>query len=239
MSMDFSEFRRRLGAEPKSRDPDLLRARESGPEFAAAAAEADEFEARIERALSLPVPAGLAEDLRAIPGGTVATLRRRWLPVALAATVLLAVGAVLLNRDLNPRWESVEAYVVQHYYHDGVTMLAAEASPDPERVRDLFAHFDLEAAPELEEIVGVIKICVTPDGNGIHMVLTTETGPVTVIYMPGVGVEDHQTFAFDDQRAVLVQMPSGSAAVVVPSPQDPAELYAFVQNSIRLPAGNG
>ena len=33
MSMNFSEFIRQLGAEPRSQDPEFLRARQSSPEF--------------------------------------------------------------------------------------------------------------------------------------------------------------------------------------------------------------
>jgi hypothetical protein len=238
MSMDFSEFRRRLGAEPRSTDPELLRARDSSPEFAAAAAEAEAFEAALERALQLPEPAGLVEDLRALPAGSAGPRHRRWISLALAAGLLLAVGIAGIDRLLHPRWDSVEAYVIDHYYHDGVKMLAQEPAPqDPARLRKLFARFEVEAAPELQRIVGVIKICVTPDGQGLHMVLNTDSGPVTVIYMPGTPAEDRERFDFDGQSAVLVQMELGSAAIINADSQDPAAWYAFVHDAIRPPAG--
>ena len=44
MSMNFSEFKKLLGADPRNSDPETLRARESGPEFEEAAAEAEAFE---------------------------------------------------------------------------------------------------------------------------------------------------------------------------------------------------
>jgi hypothetical protein len=239
MSMDFSEFRRRLGAEPRSKDPDLLRARDSAPEFAEAAAESEALESRLERALRLPEPDGLVEGLCALPGSSVRPRRRRWLPMALAAGLLLAVSVAGIDRLLHPRWDSVEAYVIDHYYHDGVKMLAQEpAAQDPTRIQAMFARFEVEAAPELQRIVGVIKICVTPDGKGVHLVLNTESGPVTVIYMPGTRVEDRERFTFDDQRAVLVQMELGSAAIINAEPQDPAAWQAFVQDTIRPQAGN-
>ena len=53
MSMDFSEFLRRLGADPGNRDPEFLHARKSDPEFEQAAAAAEAFEARLERAADL------------------------------------------------------------------------------------------------------------------------------------------------------------------------------------------
>ena len=236
--MDLSEFRRRLGAEPRSRDPDLLRARVSAPEFAAAAAEADALESTLERALRVPQPAGLVDELCALPGRSHRP-QRRWVPMALAAGLLLAVGIAGVDRLLHPRWDSVEAYVIDHYYHDGVSMLAeAPDPPDPALIQRMFSRFDVEAAPALQQIVGVIKICVTPDGRGVHMVLNTEAGPATVIYMPDTPVEDRERFGFDDQRAVLVQMERGSAAIIVAESRDTGELLALVQDSIRPPAGS-
>lgn len=237
--MDFSEFRRRLGAEPRSRDPELLRARESGPEFAAAADEAEAFEARLERALALPAPTGLVDDLLGAARQPGRAPRRRWVAVALAAGLLLAVGIAGLERLLQPSWDSIEDYVIDHYYHDGVDMLAqTPTAPDPADIRAMFARFEVEAAPELQEIVGVIKICVTPDGTGVHMVLNTTSGPVTVFYMPGTQVSDREQFTFDGQNAVLVQMDHGSAAIIGSEPLDSANWYAFLHDSIRRSAGN-
>lgn len=235
--MDFTEFKRRLGAEPRSADHELRRARDAGPEFAAAAQEADAFERLLERALETPAPAGLVESLQALSNAPRRRPRRRWWPAALAAGLLLAVGAAGVYRQLNPHWDSVEAYVADHFHHDGSAMLAAyaagEAGTEPEAAQALFDRFGLEAAPALQEVVGVIKICVTPDGRGLHMVLNTADGLATVLYMPGTAVEDHERFDFDDQRAVLVQLDGGAAAIIGAGTTDPAALYALVQASLR------
>ena len=53
MFMDFSEFRRRVWAEPRSGDPDLLAARAATPEHEAEAREAERFEDRLERACAI------------------------------------------------------------------------------------------------------------------------------------------------------------------------------------------
>ena len=44
MSMNFSDFKRLLGADPRSQDPETLRARQSAPEFETAALEGVEVE---------------------------------------------------------------------------------------------------------------------------------------------------------------------------------------------------
>jgi hypothetical protein len=233
MSMDFSEFKRRLGADPRSRDPDLLRARDASPEFREAAAEAERFEARLERALFLREPPDLLDSLRATTQRQAAgSGGRSWWPMALAAGLLLAVTAAGLNWWDGPRWDSVEDYVIEHYYHDGLKLLADAGSAEPADVQAMFAGFDVQAAPTLADVISVIKYCVTPDGKGIHMVLETGGGLITVIYMPGTPVEDQETFGFDGQQALLVQLQHGSAAIVGTGEQNMADYYALVHDSI-------
>lgn len=228
--MDLSEFRRRLGAEPGSRDPDLRAARRAGPEFEAAAAAADRFEALLRDAVHVPVPAALVDQLTA---SRPRRPRWRW-PAALAAGLLLAVGAASVLWQLRPGWDNVEDYVIAHYRHDGPALLARVATTDSARARALLAEFQLEAAPGLADIIGVIKVCPTPDGRGVHMVLNTETGPLTVIYMPRTPVDDGTRLAFDDLEAMLVELPSGSAAVIG---QEVENYYALVHDSLRPLAG--
>ena len=52
--MNFSEYKRRLNAEPNCEDPELLAARDNDPRFAEAAADAAAFESKLEQALAVP-----------------------------------------------------------------------------------------------------------------------------------------------------------------------------------------
>jgi hypothetical protein len=233
MSMDFTEFKRLLGADPRSRDPEFRRARASSPEFEKAAAEADRFEDVLARAVSVPVPEGLLDDVRSIPRRhSAAATERRWWPMAMAAALLVAVGAAGVTWKMNPSWDSVEDYVSDHYRHDGADVLALADGQVAAEVQALLAEFDVEALPALADIIGVIKYCPTPDGRGVHMVLNSERGPITVIYMPDTPVADREQIAFDDREAMLVGLKSGSAAIIGTPAQQISDLHALVQASL-------
>jgi hypothetical protein len=231
--MDFSEFKRRLGAEPRNQDQEILLARGSSPDFEAAAMEAEQFEEKLERALSMPVPENLTDDILALSQTPPDRRRSRigW-RFALAASVLVAVGAAGLSWKMNPAWDSVQEYIVDHYRHDGAAMVARAGDSTPIEVQAVLARFDVEAAPAFADIVGMIKYCPTPDGKGVHLVLNTEEGPVTVIYMPETAVSDKEMLAFDDVEAIMVELQSGSAAIIGAGKQRISNLYAMVQNSI-------
>ena len=63
------------------------------------------------------------------------------------------------------------------------------------------------------------------------MVLNTDDGPVTVIYMPETDVEDHQSIGFDDVNALYVSLEKGSA-IIIGRQQGSESLYSLVQRSI-------
>ena len=233
MSMNFSEFKRLLGAEPRNGDPEFQRARHSAPEFEEAATDAERFEIKLERAISIPTPVGLLADIMAITRQpSEPTKTRGWWPMALAASVLIAVGAAGLSWNMNRGWDSVEDYLVYHYRHDGEKVMSRADGGTADDVQAILSGLDVQAGPALADIVGVIKYCPTPDGRGVHMILNTETGPVTVIYMPHTKVTDGEMLAFDNVEAILVELQSGSAAIIGPDEQLISSLSGLVQDSI-------
>ncbi len=233
MSMDYSEFLRQLGADPHNQDPEFLRARESTPEFLKAAQDAEAFEDKLVRAAKFSAPAGLLEDIRKISQDSTAssTSTTRWWPLALAASILISVGAVGVGWKMSHSWDSVDQYLVDHYRHDGQNLLDKSDLGQAENIQGILARFDVQAAPGLEQLIDVIKYCPTPDGTGVHMVLNTTEGLVTIIYMPETEVTDRETVEFDDMRAMLVGLEKGSAIIIGSQQQSISELYSFIHES--------
>jgi hypothetical protein len=238
--MDYSEFRRLLGADPASRDLEFLEARNASPEFAKAAQEADEFERKLGLVLRLPAPGGLLQDVRAIADDQQAVRlapRRHWPTYALAASLLLAVGAAGLVWNMNRGAESVENYLVSHYAMDGAELEAKAAGQSANNLQAILAEVAYAARPEFAEMVGFIKYCPTPDGKGVHMVLNMERGPVTVILMPATSVEDHASLLENGMQARLVALDRGSIALMGADAAAVEALAPVVRESI-LPTGS-
>jgi len=230
--MDFSEFKRLIGADPWNRDPETLRARNSEPEFEQAAIEVEAFEQKLQSALHIQPPADLLADIQKISQQPQRS--RNWMPMALAASLLITAGAVGLVWKQSHQWESVEAYLADHYSHDGNSVLEqATGTVSQQDINRIMASLNATAGQQLSGMVKLIKHCPTPNGRGAHMVVSTEQGLMTIIFMPDNQVVDGEILEFDQMRAYMVNLEHGSAAIIGRSSQPVEILEAMVRNSIK------
>ena len=232
MSMNFSEFKKLIGADPWNRNPETLRARNSSPEFEAAATEAEAFEEKLQSALLVQPPADLLVDIKAI--GQQPARKRNWMPLALAASLIIAVGAAGLAWKQSRQWDSIEDYLADHYSHDGPALVAQATELVAERdINRIMASLDAEAGQQLSGNIRFIKFCPTPDGRGAHMVVSTDQGPMTVIFMPGTQVTDGEVVRFDQMHALLVGLERGSAAIIGDRSQSVEKLEVLIKDSLK------
>jgi len=235
MSMNFSEFKKLLGADPWNRDSETLRARNSAPEFEQAAADAEAFENKLQSALLVQPSPDLLEGIKTI--SQEPARQRVWMPLALAASVLIAFGAVgiVWKQSMQPpQWESIEAYLADHYAHDGAAFIerATDAVSEQE-INRIMASLNASAGQKLSGRVTFIKYCPTPDGRGAHMVVSTQQGPVTIIFMPETNVIDGEMVEFDQMHAYLVNLEHGSAAIIGQRSQAVKSLESMVRTAIK------
>ncbi len=232
MSMSFSEFKKLLGADPWNRDPETLRARNSAAEFETAATEAEAFEEKLQSALQIQPPADLLDQIKGISQQPVQ--RRNWMPLALAASLLIAVGAVGMVWKQSQRWDSVEAYLADHYSHDGNNFLldATDIVPEQDIIK-IMASLGASAGQQLSSRIKFIKFCPTPEGRGAHFVVSTDQGPMTIIFMPNMQVTDGEMFQFDHMHAFLVDLEHGSAAIIGKQSQAIQSLESVIRESLK------
>lgn len=231
MSMNFSEFKKLIGADPRNRERGTDEARKSTPEFETAAREAELFEDKLEAALHIPPAAGLLDDIKTI--SQQGSARRTWVPMALAASLILAVSAVWMVRSQTPHWDSVEDYLADHYSRDGASLVAQAVAPiDKADIDHILASLNAAANSQLAARIRFIKFCPTPDGRGAHMVIDTAQGLVTVILMPHTVVPDGELIEFQDMQALLVSLGPGSAAIIGGQDQAFDSLQTMLRHSL-------
>lgn len=230
--MNFSEFKKLLGADPGNREPETLRARASGPEFEQAAQEAEAFERKLESAAKLPVDEEtLVADILSAPRDAG---RRMPSWMAIAAGLVIATGVFLfIERDGFIQPDTIEEYVAQHYHHDGERLMAKAVAPvGMQKVERIMHDWDLEASPDLVAKVVYIRRCVTMDGWGAHMIVRTEQGLLNLLVMPKTPVHDRQFIEFDGMQAHLVSLGDASAAIIGRPDQHVASLDSLVRSAI-------
>lgn len=232
MSMDFSEFKKLVGADPGNTDPEMLRARQFGPEFEQAAAEAEAFEKKLQSALRIQPPADLLNRIQVIGKTPVRKLNR--VPLALAASFLIAIGAAGMVWRQMHHWDSVESYVAAHYAHDGdkVVDLATVKMSDGD-IAKILARLDAAADKALSGHIMFVKFCPTPNGRGAHMVVSTNQELMTIIYMPKSQVVEGEVVKFDQMQALLVNLEHGSVAIIGRQSQDVESLVVMVRDSLK------
>jgi len=231
--MNFSEFKKLIGAEPRNRDAAVTQARESKPEFEAAAREAGVFEDKLEAALKIQPPPSLLDEIKHITQQPAR--RKNWIPLAMAATLVIAVGAAGLAWKQTRQWDTVGEYLADHYSHDGAKLVAKAVEPvEKADVERILARFNVSAAEQLASRIQFIKFCPTPDGRGAHMVINTEQGLMTLILMPHTDVSNGEIVEFENMHALLVSLGPGSAAIIGEQDQPVETLQTIVQQSLVM-----
>ena len=138
----------------------------------------------------------------------------------------------------------LQQHLAWHWQHDGPQVLAISAAgrtqADPNQIQQVLAEFGIQLEPEMLEQVRLTKFCPTPDGAGAHIVLNTESGPVTLYYMPRTRVPSSPTRMRleDGMEAVALNVERGSLAVIAESRYGYARTGARDLAPARLRAGH-
>jgi hypothetical protein len=120
-------------------------------------------------------------------------------------------------------------------------MASAEQAPQPfdaALIRAVMSSVHAELAPELAQRVRFVKVCPTPHGDGAHMIVSTDQGPMTLIYMPHTRVAESTLLRVDGTEARVMDLGAGSVALIGAGAGAETEFAALVQRSIR-PFDNG
>lgn len=182
--MDCLEFRRRLGAEPHARDPQLLGHRETCPSCAAAWDKAQRFERDLHGALDVPLPEGLIERvlLAQATGEHQRHVRRRRVALSLAASLLIALGGGgLLWRQGQAR--ALPALAVAHMPGE-IDALQLTRPLAPTAVAAAFSARRAALRGPLPQDTTYVHDCDVGPYHMVHLVSRPDGQPVVVLYVP-------------------------------------------------------
>jgi anti-sigma factor RsiW len=229
------EVRRVLGAEPRRRDSAILAHCKTCAACAAFMQEMLALDVRLDRALSIPVPDDL--EARIVLDASLKHQRRprpvAWL--ALAASLLLAVGI-----SAGVWWKArtelpLAAAVIQHVKNPMEADAIVPGQPLIRKVSLVEGVLDkvgVQVRGGLDDVT-YARVCPFRGRLVAHLVVRGKDGPVTVLLLPHIHVNKPQHFDEEGFRGVIEPAGSGSIAILAnnPSPMQPMaeELVSKVQ----------
>jgi hypothetical protein len=224
--MDCIRCRQSLLADPHDEDPQLREHLAGCRECSQYAEELLRFESRLERALHLPLPdsaqhpsgAGVV-PLRAKSAPRSAGHRKGWLAMAASVLLALVVGGALW---LSVPDRSLAAAVVTHMAEEPEAWRRTELPvPNPE-LREVLRNSHLRMAVGAG-IVSYASSCQFRGHRVPHLVIQTESGPVTVMVLVHEPVAAPVNFDEQGYRGVIVPVAGhGSLAVLTRGAADAA-----------------
>ncbi|MCA1778964.1 MAG: DUF3379 domain-containing protein [Xanthomonadaceae bacterium] len=242
--MNLLEFKRRLMTDPGARSAEMRAERARDDEFAAAADASNRFEIMLHRAVSVPVPHGLAEQIILRQSLEQQNAKPAWRGIlAIAAALALAVALTTFNLvERNPTMPQMAEHIAWHWQHDGPQTLATasgELASDTDQVRRVFSELGVHIEPALLAKVRLTKFCPTPDGAGAHVVLATEQGPITLYYMPRTRIPSSPASIplADGMQSMVVNLERGSMALVAEAGADMPELAREITHQLSFAPG--
>jgi hypothetical protein len=202
--MDHARYRMRIGADPRSSDPELREHRESCRECQLYTERLLRFESRLERALRV--------DVRA---QTHRPASWRWM--AMAASVLLGVVVAAGIWAVLPG-ASLAADVVAHMREEPQAWRRTDVAVPDAELNDILRESNLRLGAAAG-IVSYASSCAFRGHQVPHLVVQTPSGPVTVMVLVHESVSRLTQFDEQGYRGTIVPMPGhGSIAVLMQNP---------------------
>lgn len=165
----------------------------------------------MKQAIEVPVPVDLRSRLQQIAQEPAVEKNPSWGlgGLAMAASMVLAIGLVVMNLDTKPT-PSLDRLVYDHVGHENFSLVAHDISPD--HIESEMHKFGMKM--KVPGSVTFVERCPIGDTYGLHLVYENAAHNVTFIYLPDIEVEQPQGFSYGDLHGVIRPAPKGSLAIV-------------------------
>lgn len=233
--MDCLEFRRRLAAEPRARETEFVAHRDSCHDGCTEAWwRAQRLERRIESALAIKPPAGMAERVLLAQATRTRVRTRRWQAgLALAASLLLAVGVGSFGWDRNAQADPLPAMSVAHLRGEAFALARTQPVSDADLRRDFAARgVDLHAMPEGAVFV---RDCDVGRHPAVHLVFRVNNEPVTALYFVGRGLAHAHDFHHAGWQGRELPLEHGTLLLLGADARGFAEVERTLRDALQAP----
>jgi len=226
--MECLEFRRAAGADPKHLSVEADAHRDACPKCAEFLRQTLVLDEKILAALRVPVPergaSGVTPNVLAFPR----IERRRWM--ALVASI---AGGVLIGSLLwvsAPR-ASLAEDIVKHMSHEPGVMVMSSAPEDASRVQRVMERGGIRLRPDAG-MVSYAQTCRFRGEKVPHLVVQTDSGPVSVMVLRDEKVTAPVKFAEQGYVGTILPAGPGSVAVIGPTGADLQQVAARVAAAV-------
>ena len=185
------------------------------------------FEQQLTGVINCDVPDGLRHSLREhVITHKPLLWRFPKASIALAASLLMAVGIVSINRAPNQHSVlPIDQLVVEHFAHDGAVSTKVSHQLNPQQLAQVSKQFGVRV--KFADQISFAEKCPIGDSYGLHMVYQYQEQPVTIIYMPEITLDATIPFHYAGLHGWVKPLKNGSIAVLGGSTIDlPKEGFA-------------
>lgn len=239
MDMNDKELEKRIAAEPFA-DIDLsglsAEDRQSAEAFRV---EMQALDGRIAAALAVDVPELDMPELPEIGDDNVVSMpisnKRRlsapeWIGIAASFLLIAVIGARMF--DSGSEFPTLAEEVIAHLDHEPQ---ALRVSTEPVTERRLTRVVNRSGA-EFDRNLGLItyaRSCVINGKEVPHLVMQGESGPITLLLMPGEFVEKAVPLSGENINGVILPVGDGSIAIIGEREENISKIEEQVVDSIR------
>jgi hypothetical protein len=234
--MDCLEFRRRLAAEPRAREAAFVAHRDSCHSGCTEAWwRAQRLERRIEAALAIEPPTGLAERILLAQTTHMRMRTRRWrVGLALAASLLLAVGVGTFGWNRSAQADPLPAMSVAHLRGEAFALARTQPVSDADLRHDFAARgVDLHAMPQGAVFV---RDCDVGHHPTVHMVFRVGNEPVTALYFVGRGLAHARDFHHAGWQGRELPLDHGTLLLLGADARGFAQVERTLRDALDAPA---
>jgi hypothetical protein len=226
--MNYFEFKQQLLKDSFTKDEEFHRLRKEDIRCDKAYEEAMEFERKLKKAFDIKAPETLRDSIilrQATEKSLTTTIRHYAIAASLLVSMVLVAG-FWYQKQPGP----LEKFVNQALIMEPIEYMSEKELPEAE-IQELFASLNTKVNGDLGK-VHFMKTCPTPNGMGARMVLMTDSGPVTILYMPNADIDQRIEFELENYKGSLIALENGAAAIIGEPSQSFSLVEARLQNSL-------